>query len=306
MGYTNKAFEELDVLDDFLLSAIAADKEVGEAFCKRVISVLLQREVGKVRVIAQCVIPALTLSHRGIRMDVEVEEFGDEDEGPVTNVYDLEPHLQDNVDLPRHNRFYQARIDSRYVNRGEKSFSKMPNLFVVTILNFDPFGYDYMMYTVENRCLEVKELEYQDGLQFIYFYTGGTKGGNKKIGTMLKYLQESTADNATDESTRELHGYVSREKMMPEVKQEYMMFDEFLYYKCKAAADEATKKTEKDTKIQDILELLEDLGEIPDGLRSCLEGIEDMNLLRRYLKLSAKAGSVEDFVEKMKSGTRTE
>lgn len=33
-------------------------------------------------------------------MDVEVEEFGDGGKEPVTNVYDLEPHLQNNADLP--------------------------------------------------------------------------------------------------------------------------------------------------------------------------------------------------------------
>lgn len=43
MGYTNKPFEELDVLDNFLMNAIATDEEVGEAFCRKVLSVLLQR-----------------------------------------------------------------------------------------------------------------------------------------------------------------------------------------------------------------------------------------------------------------------
>ena len=40
MPYTNKRFEELDVLDDFLISAIAAVPEIGEAFCRRILSVL--------------------------------------------------------------------------------------------------------------------------------------------------------------------------------------------------------------------------------------------------------------------------
>mgnify|MGYP006922403601 CR=1 FL=1 len=70
-------------------------------------------------------------------------------------------------------------------------FSRMPNLFVITILNFDPFGYDYMMYTFENRCTEVEGLKYEDGLKFIYFYTGGTKGGNGNIKTMLQYLHHT-------------------------------------------------------------------------------------------------------------------
>lgn len=79
-----------------------------------------------------------------------------------------------------------------------------------------------------------------------------------------------------------------------------------LYYKCKAAADEAAEKAEKNTKIQDILELLEELGEVPDDVRICLEGIDDMELLRKYHKLSAKADSVERFMEVIKSDMHTE
>ena len=68
MCYTNKPFEELDVLDNFLMNAIATDQEVGEAFCKNVLSVLLQRTVGKVKVVAQYTLPAQDPRYRGIRM----------------------------------------------------------------------------------------------------------------------------------------------------------------------------------------------------------------------------------------------
>ncbi len=288
MPYTNKRFEELDVLDDFLISAIAAVPEIGEAFCRRILSVLLQREIGKIKVTAQHALPALSPAHRGIRMDVEVEEFRTGTKPPLMNLYDLEPHLQKDLDLPRHNRFYQAKIDARHLPRGERNFSKLPNLFVITILSFDPFGYDHMMYTIENHCAEVHELKYEDGLQFIYFYTEGTKGGNEKIKTMLRYLQHSTDDNACDDSTKELHGYVSQVKVMPEVRQNYMRFEEIIYYEREDAA--------KGTKVQDILELLEDYGEVPDSLEKQLEETEDMDLLKKYLKLAARTDSIDAFL----------
>ena len=266
MSYSNKPFEELDVLDNFLMNAIAMNQEVGEAFCRKVLSVLLQRKIGKVKVVAQYTLPAQNPRYRGIRMDVKVEEPESGDGTRLANVYDLEPHLQKNLHLPRHNRFYQAKMDSRYMKRGDDDFSRMPNLFVITILNFDPFGYDYMMYTFENRCTEVEGLKYEDGLKFIYFYTGGTKGGNGNIKTMLQYLHHSTADNAMDDTTKELHGYVSRVKTAPEIKEEYMRFEEFLAYERKEAAQEAAQ----DTRIQSILELLEDYGEIPESLKEAV------------------------------------
>ena len=66
--------------------------------------------------------------------------------------------------MPKHNRFYQAKIDSRNLSSGEKDFSNLPNLFVIMITDYDPFGYDYMMYTVHNKCEEILQLEYEDGI----------------------------------------------------------------------------------------------------------------------------------------------
>lgn len=45
-----------------------------------------------------------------------------------------------------------------------------------------------MMYSIKNKCEEVAELEYEDGLRFYYFYTGGNKGGNDTIKVMLHYI----------------------------------------------------------------------------------------------------------------------
>lgn len=292
MSYLNKPLEELDVLDNFLMNAIATDEEVGEAFCRKLLSVLLQRPVGRVRVVAQCTLPAQDPRYRGIRMDVKVEEPGDGEEARLANVYDLEPHLQKDLHLPKHNRFYQAKADSRYMTRGDDDFSGMPNLFVITILNFDPFGCDQMVYTFENRCAEVEELEYGDGLKFIYFYTGGTKGGSRNLKATLRYLQNSTADNAVDDSTRELHDYVCKVKTAPEVKEDYMRFEELIAHERAEAAAEAAQAA----KVHAVLELLEDYGEIPDALRQRLQQSND-EALRKYLKLAAKADSIEAFME---------
>lgn len=286
MGYTNKPLEELDVMDDFLFSAIAADREVGEAFCRKLLSVLLERKIEKIRVTAQHTLPAPAPQFRGIRMDVEVEEYEDGQEEPAS-VYDLEPHRHTDMNLSRHNRFYQAKVDARYMRSGENDFSKLPNLFVITILNHDPFGCGYMMYTVENHCVEVPHLKYGDGLKFLYFYTGDTKGGSEEIGNVLRYLQHSTADNAMDASTKELHDYVSRVKTIPEVRQGYMSLAERFYYERREGAKEAT--------IENILELLEDYGEISVELKESLNSIEDMALLKKYHKIAAKVQSIAEF-----------
>ena len=286
MSYTKKAFEELDIIDDFLMNAVASDPEVGEAFCRKILSVLLQRSIRKIRIVSQRTIPAVTPEHRGIRMDVEVEEAAEFDT-QVLNIYDIEPHNKDACFLPKRNRFYQAKIDGRYLISGETDFGKLPNLYVITITTYDPFGEDYMMYTVQNQCVEIPQLEYDDGLQFIYFNTKGTKGGNEAIHKLLTYIQNSKESNVTDEITRELHQYVSRVRVQPEVRMEYMKFDEIIAYE------------RLDEKKDAILELLEEYGEIPRSLREKIEKVVSKDVLTRWHKLAAKVETIEEFMEKM-------
>lgn len=176
----------------------------------------------------------------------------------LCGVYDLEPHLQ---------------------------------IYVITITNFDPFGYDYMMYQIDNQCREVPELSYEDGLQFIYFYTKGKKGGTADIQAMLKYFEDSTEANATTDAIKAVHSYVSRVKVLPEVRQEYMKFDEIMYY--------AKRDGKIEARVQSILELLEDYGEIPEEVRQRLEGETNLGVLKEWHKIAARAQSIQEFVDKI-------
>ena len=53
----------------------ASDPDVGEDFCRTLLSVLLQRKIGRVKVTSQCVLPGTGLGLRGVRLDVEVKEL---------------------------------------------------------------------------------------------------------------------------------------------------------------------------------------------------------------------------------------
>lgn len=298
MSYTNKTLEELNVLDDFLMNAIVTTPEVGEMFCRTVLSVLLQKKVGKVKVVSQRMIPPFTPEHRGIRMDVEIQEFETKDEGKVpASIYDLEPNLRRNIHLPRHNRFYQAKIDARHLKSGEENFVKLPDLYIITITNYDPFGYDYMMYCIKNQCAEISELYYDDGLEFIYFYTGGHKGGNESIKAMLNYFQNSRKENAIDEATREIDRIVEQVRIMPEVRNEYMTLEDIIYYERKEAAEETAKKISKKTLINCIAAYFKKQGGVSAELVSKLEEIEDEDKLQSLYELALETKEVSDFLQ---------
>lgn len=158
----------------------------------------------------------------------------------------------------------------------------------------------------ENLIWNLPELDYEDGLEFLYFYTDGSKGGTPEIREMLQYFKNSREENATSELTRRVHDCVNRVKVMPEVKQEYMVLEEYIWYIQQEAAEEATKKAEeaakqanKELNIQHILDLLEDYGPIPEGLKEHLEAEEDIEKLNKWHKLAARAGSIPEFIKQI-------
>ena len=48
-------------------------------------------------------------------------------------------------------------------------------------------------------------------------------------------------------------------------------------------------------KAEAVIELLEDLGELPDSLKTCIMEQTDTELLRKWLKVAAKATSIDEF-----------
>ena len=259
MAYKKRKLEDLNVLDDFMFSAAASDEEVGKEFCRTVLSVLLQKELGEIQITAQKTILPCTPEMRGIRMDVEVKEPL-EDTLPSLNVYDVEPHLRKEKYFPRHNRFYQAKIDSRYIRNGERNFGNLPNLFVLTITEYDPFGKDQMIYTVSNSCREEPGLKYDDGLVFYYFNTKGKKGGTSEIRAMLKYMMESTEKNVVNEDIRNLHRCVERVKVLPEIREEFMRFEDVIAWEKEKSHEEGIEEGRKEGRIRMLIEISRESG----------------------------------------------
>ena len=286
-----RSLEDLNVIDDFLMNAAASDREGGEEFCRLILSTLLEREVGKIHINTQKVISAGAPNLRGIRMDVEIIESA----GELINVYDIEPCRYHKRGLEKSNRFYQAKIDSRYMESGERDFTKLPNLYIITILPYDPFGENYMMYQIINQCLEVPGLEYKDGLRYIYFNTTGKKGGSPAIRELLQYFQNSTETNARSERLQRIHEHVKKVKVLPEVREEFMRLDDIIYYE----REEAAEKADQNRAVEYILELLEDCGEVSEELKNRIKAQTDKETLRRWHKLAAKVESLEEFEAKM-------
>ena len=142
-----------------------------------------------------------------------------------------------------------------------------------------------------NQCLEVPGLEYKDGLRYIYFNTTGKKGGSPAIRELLQYFQNSTETNARSERLQRIHEHVKKVKVLPEVREEFMRLDDIIYYE--------REEADQNRAVQDILELLEDCGEVSEELKNKIKVQTDKETLRRWHKLAARAESLEEFKTKM-------
>ena len=53
-------------------------------------------------------------------------------------------------------------------------------------------------------------------------------------------------------------------------------------------------------KAESVLEILEEYGEVPDELRDRVLAQSDLEILKSWLKVANKVGSIEEFVEKIR------
>lgn len=226
MAYTNEPFSELDVMNNFMFNKLTSEPEVAEDFCRCLIRNLIGREVSKVKINTEKIELPDNPEKRGVRLDVKVEELPDGE--CVTSIYDIEPHRDEEKDYPRKNRYSLAQIDKSNMLSGDNDFSHLPEVFIICITNYDPFGYGEMVYTIKKQCIEVPELVYNDGVHIIYFNTKGEYGGTEALRNFLTYLDESSPDNVVDDGTRELNGYVEFIKNNDSIRGTYMTVGEWI------------------------------------------------------------------------------
>ena len=80
-----------------------------------------------------------------------------------------------------------------------------------------------MVYTVKNQCVEAPDMEYEDGIRRIYLYTKGTEGNpSQELRDMLKYMENSIAENVTNADIQAIHEQVDAVKRDKEVGVQYM------------------------------------------------------------------------------------
>ena len=173
-------------------------------------------------------------------------------EGKTIRLFDVEPNNIKEVHLPKRSRYYQALTDVKLLETGV-DYDKLPDMWTIWILPYDPFGLDYRVYTVKNVVEESPKIEYNDGIKKLFLYTGGSQGGTKALQDLLDYIQSSTTANAVDEDLKKLHANVERLKNNKQIGVKYMQMQEVIKYAVKAEVEAAKQEIERNMKLTQLL-----------------------------------------------------
>ena len=249
-----KSLEEMNLLDDFLFGSVVAYPEIGEHFVRSILKTIFGREFKHLSVTAQKVLYGADTNLHGARLDVYMEPEVEDGAEERATVYDIEPDLKDKPAdkkaLPRRVRFYHGKIAARSLDSGA-DYDTLKNVVVVMIVPYDPFGLNRMMYTIKNKCVEVPEMEYEDGASTLFLYTKGTEGiPNEAVKQLLHYMEDTTYENAVNEELREIHRMVETVKKDSEVGgMRIQIIDEVI-----KLSEENAKLVEENKKLREELE----------------------------------------------------
>ena len=220
-----RKLEELNLLDNFMFGSMMGYPEIGEVFCKKLLKIIFQRDFTNLRITPQKVYYGMDTELHGTRLDVFIEEDGDNQEG-IATVYDVEPDKNSDKKsiqaLPKRMRFYHSKIDAGSLQSGE-DYSNLKNLVSIMITSYDPFGLDRILYTIKNTCVEEPEMDYRDGVMTLYLYTKGSDGNvPESLREFLRYMEDTREENVVNEELKELQTMVQTVKRDKEVSVAYM------------------------------------------------------------------------------------
>ena len=121
---------------------------------------------------------------------------------------------------------YGDLIDEKLLGSG-MDYEELPEVITIFILNYDPFDEGAMYYEAGTTIKTHPHIEYNDGIRRIFLYAKGelAKGageGEKKLKNLLKYINQSTEENVTDEAIRRLDEIVKDIKAKKDVGVRYV------------------------------------------------------------------------------------
>lgn len=301
-----RRLEELNVIDNFMFNELMMqeNQEKAKEFCKAILEPIIDKkiEVINIETESQRIIQGSDTNKRGIQLDAYVKVYENENGDELVDVsvslptiYDIEPNNEKNDSDRKRTRMYHSLIDSHIIESGT-DYNEIPDVIVIWLLPYDPFGYDRMVYTVSRQCMEVPEMKYSDGDKTLFLYAYGKKNiPSKKLADMLKFIVDSTKDNAINSDMKNIYEMMQQIRANRRIGVKFMQsWEEKGYYYGKGKAEGRVEGLAEIT-----LEMLSEKGQLSEELRELIMNEKDENKLKKWVKQTISSDSIQDFVDNM-------
>ena len=278
-----KQLKELTLKDNFMFGAVMMEEEN----CKRFLELALGFPIERVEVSKEKSI-VYHPEYKGVRLDVYAKN-------EHNTRYNVEMQVAKKAELGKRVRYYHGQIDMELLLSGS-DYTELPEVYVIFICDFDPFGKKKYRYTFTKQCEEEPGAQLQEGCKSIFLSTRG-ENDREVPGELVSFLNFVKADlsesetDFKDDFVEKLQNTIRRIKSNREMEKRFMIFEEMLRDERAEGKAEAV--------LEMLLELMNDLGEIPDELRNRITSEKDLETLKKWHRLAARSESLDEFLEKM-------
>ena len=282
-----KTFQELTIKDNFMFTAVMSDKEN----CRRLLGMALGFPVKVVSVDYEYSI-MYNPDYKGIRLDVlAVDDSGSQYNVEIQTV---------NRKIEKRSRYYHSQLDMKLLGRG-KDYKILPDTYVIFICDYDPVGRKKYKYTFDHICREVPGYTLEDGSHTIFLSTRGENDGEvpEELVRFLKYVAadlDESLEDFEDDYVRKLQESIVDIKKDRGMESGYMLLEEMLNDERTAGIEKGRAIGRKESRTEDILDLLSDLGSVSDDLKDKIESEDNEITLKAMHRLAARSESIEMFL----------
>ncbi|MGN0354683.1 MAG: Rpn family recombination-promoting nuclease/putative transposase [Muricoprocola sp.] len=278
-----KQLKELTIKDNFLFGAVMMEDENCRQFLEMALGFPIEHvDISKEKSIIY------HPEYKGVRLDVYAKDENN-------TRYNIEMQVAKKPTLGNRVRYYHGQIDMELLLSGS-DYAELPNVYVLFVCDFDPFGEKKYRYTFTRRCEKVSELSLQDGCTSIFLSTRGENAEEvpEKLVKFLAFVRADLEESETDFEDpfiKRLQETIHRIKKSREMEERYMIFEEML--RDERAEGRAEGRAEF------ILEVLNELGEISEELCDKILNEKNLDILTKWFKAALKSDSIEEFQSKM-------
>lgn len=286
-----KTLNELTIKDNFMFGAVMCE----ENNCKRLLELILGFPIERVEVSKERSM-VYHPEYKGVRLDVYAKD-------EHNTHYNVEMQSVAHRALEKRSRYYHSQIDMDLLASG-KEYAELPNTYVIFICDFDPFGQRKYCYTFRHICLESPDMQLKDGCETIFLSTRGENRGDvsPEMAKFLAYvradLEECNAD-FEDDFVKELQRSVYEIKQSRRMGERYMLTELLMQDERRAGREEGRIVGRIEGQAEAVLEWLSEIGTVSSELREKINQETDLETLKRWLKLAARAETLEQFLEQM-------